>query len=299
MLLQFEREYTEGKSYYQKARDKSIFKHFYKFLGEKCSLEEVENRIGGYELFRKSQGVKPATILKELSLLRRIFNIARKQWKWKMPNPVSDIELPKVNNARVRYLSDAEDKRLMLALDQIEEKWLKPFVIVALDTGLRLSNLCNLTWHEVNLFNWKIIISAEKMKNRDNLGMPLTDRAYNALRELQKVQSISNCVFHDNGEKLYCVKIQRAFKKALNLAKIEDFHFHDLRHTFASKCVQAGIDLYAVQKLLGHKDGRMTLRYAHMSSEYLRASISKLNKRNSYDLVTEEGGNEAAAYATL
>jgi site-specific recombinase XerD len=74
------------------------------------------------------------------------------------------------------------------------------------------------------------------------------------------------------------VKVQRAFRKALTLAKIEDFHFHDLRHTFASKCVQAGIDLYAVQKLLGHKDGRMTQRYAHLSSAYLRDAVAKLNK---------------------
>jgi site-specific recombinase XerD len=74
------------------------------------------------------------------------------------------------------------------------------------------------------------------------------------------------------------VKIQRAFRKALVLAGIEDFHFHDLRHTFASKCVHAGIDLYAVQKLLGHKDGRMTQRYAHLSSAYLRDAVDKLNK---------------------
>lgn len=92
------------------------------------------------------------------------------------------------------------------------------------------------------------------------------------------MQRISNHVFHDNGEKLYYVKVKRAFKKALTSAKIENFHFHDLRHTFASKCIHAGIDLYAVQKLLGHKDGRMTQRYAHLSSDYLRDAISRLNK---------------------
>jgi site-specific recombinase XerD len=83
------------------------------------------------------------------------------------------------------------------------------------------------------------------------------------------------------------VKVQRVFKKALALAKIEDFHFHDLRHTFASKCVQAGIDLYAVQKLLGHKDGRMTQRYAHLSSSYLRDAVAKLNKSATFQLHSE------------
>jgi len=80
------------------------------------------------------------------------------------------------------------------------------------------------------------------------------------------------------GQKLYYVKVQRAFRKALKIARIENFRFHDLRHTFASMCVQVGVDLYAVQKVLGHKDGRMTQRYAHLSSEYLRDAIQKLNK---------------------
>jgi len=276
MIERYGSEYTDSKGYHQKTRDKFVFKALYAFLGENCTLGDVENKIGGYEMFRKSK-VKPATILKELGLLRRMFNVARKQWKWKIPNPVSEIELPKVSNSRVRYLDQGEHERLYNALDEIEEKWMKPFVTLAIETGLRLSNLCDFQWSEVNLFTKLITINAEKMKNKDHLGIPLTDVAYSAIRELQRVQSISHYVFHNSGEKLYPMKVQRAFKKALNLAKIEDFHFHDLRHTFASKCVQAGIDLYAVQKLLGHKDGRMTQRYAHLSSEYLRDAVSKLN----------------------
>jgi integrase len=278
MIERYEKEYTENKSYYQKARDKTVFKHLYAFLGECCTLEEIENQIGGYEMFRRSKKAKPATILKELGLLRRIFNVARKQWKWKIPNPVSEIELPKVNNSRVRYLDHAERERLFSALDRSEAAWLKSFVTLAIETGLRLSNLCNLLWPEVNMFEKIIVINAEKMKNRDNLGIPLTDVAYDTLRELQTIQNISNYVFHDDGKKLYDRKVQRAFRNALKLARIENFRFHDLRHTFASRCVQVGVDLYAVQKLLGHKDGRMTQRYAHLSSEYLRDAINKLNK---------------------
>lgn len=298
MIERYRAEYTTERTYYCKARDITTFRFLYKFflrhstkVRDKHSLEElsqlaahitlqdVENEIGSYEQWRRSLGAKPGTILKDLGLLRRMFNVARKQWKWKISNPVAEIELPKVNNSRIRYLNHTEYARLFKSLNDIEERWLKPFVITALETGLRLSNLCNLLWSEVNLFTKMIMIDAEKMKNRDNLGIPLTDVAYNTLRELQRVQSIShNYVFHDNGEKLYYVKVQRAFRKALSLASIEDFRFHDLRHSFASKCVQAGIDLYAVQKLLGHKDGRMTQRYAHLSSDYLRAAVAKLNK---------------------
>lgn len=277
MTERFEKEYTEQKDYYQKARDKSIFKNVSTFLGENCTLGDIEHRIGDYEHHRRSEGAKPATILKELGLLRRMFNVARKQWKWKIPNPVSDIELPKVQNGRIRYLSKEEFKELVSALDVAEEKWLKPFVIIALETGLRLSNICNLMWHEVNLFSRMLIIEAEKMKNNEHMGLPLTDKAYTTLEGLQKVRSISKHVFHDSGQTLYDRKVQRAFRKALEAAKINDFHFHDLRHTFASLHVQSGTDLFVVQKLLGHRDSRMTQRYAHLSNDYLREAVRKLN----------------------
>ena len=72
------------------------------------------------------------------------------------------------------------------------------------------------------------------------------------------------------------MKVQRAFKRALKLAKIEDFHFHDLRHTFASMLVKSGEDLYKVQILLGLKDFRTVQRYAHVSSKCLINAVAKL-----------------------
>lgn len=277
MVERFEMEYSEGKDYYQKARDKSIFKNLYAFFGKDCTLEDLEKKIGGYERFRKIQKAKPATILKELGVLRRMFNVARKQWKWKISNPVSEIELPTVNNGRIRYLNQEEYERLFEALDKADEKWLQPFVVIALETGLRLSNICDLLWSEVNLNNRMIIISAEKMKNRDYFGSPLTDKAVNTLTQLTKVRSLSDHVFHDSGQKLYDRKVQRTFKRVLKVARIEDFRFHDLRHTFASLHAQSGTDLFVVQKLLGHRDGRMTQRYAHLSSDYLKEAVRRLN----------------------
>jgi integrase len=284
MIERYDKNYTSNKAYYQKARDKSIFKHLYAHFGKDCTLEEIENLIGDYELQRRAKGVKPATVIKELGLLRRMFNVARKQWKWKMPNPVSEIELPKVDDRRIRYLTPEEYQRLFAELDKAEEQWLKPFVTVALETGLRLSNLCNLTWSEVNMFNRIISVSAEKMKNRDHLGIPLSDSAYEVLREQQRIISISDHVFHHNGHKLYPVKVQRAFRQVITSAEIKNFRVHDLRHSFASSLVQSGVNIYSVQKLLGHKDGRMTQRYAHLSIENLRTAIS--NMKNGYNLVT-------------
>ncbi|MBI5846516.1 MAG: site-specific integrase [Nitrospirae bacterium] len=298
MIERYRTEYTDSKGYYQKARDKSIFKHLYAYFGEDASLSNVEERVGGYEHYRKAESAQTATILKELGLLRRMFNIARKQWKWKIANPVSDIELPKVRNERVRYLSEDEYTNLLQALEASEQKWLKPLVIIAMDTGLRLSNICDLKWSEVNLFSKMITMDAEAMKNDDYLGVPLTDRIFQVFKELRKTQSLSGYVFHDNGKKLYDRKVQRAFRGALKEAKIGNFHFHDLRHTFASYLRQKGVDLHAISTLLGHKDLRMTKRYAHLNVDSLRRAVSVLEVKTGYILATVEGERETVCSVT-
>ena len=277
MIERYSKEYTVHRTYYPQKREKSIFKHLYAYFGEFCTLGEIEQWIGGYEQFRKGNGISPATIVKELGVLRTMFNIARKQWRWKVENPVSDIKLPTVHNERVRYLSEDENKRLFEALEKSKEKWLKPLVVIAIDTGLRLSNICDLRWSEVNLFSKMITIDAEATKNDDYLGVPLTDSAFQILKELNKTQSLSGHVFNDCGEKLYDRKVQRAFRHLLEDAKIGTFHFHDLRHTFASYLRQQGVDLHTISKLLGHKDLRMTKRYAHLNVDSLRSAISRLS----------------------
>lgn len=277
MTERYEKEYMVHRKYYCLKREKSIVKHLYAYFGKTCTLEEIEHTIGGYEQFRKTKGISPATIVKELGLLRIMFNIARKQWRWKVTNPVSDIKLPKVRNERVRYLSEKEHLDLFDALETSEDKWLQSFITIASETGLRLSNLCDLKWSEVNLFSRMIIINAEAMKNDDYLGVPLTDTAFRILKELQKTPCLSGYVFHDNRAKLYDRKVQRSFKNALAKASIKNFHFHDLRHTFASHLRQNGVDLHTISKLLGHKDLRMTKRYAHLNVDSLRSAISKIN----------------------
>ncbi len=310
MIGRYRAEYTNHRSYYCRARDNTTFKFLYKFflrngpkldrklsldqLGELAghvTLQNVENEIGSYEQWRKIHGTKPGTILKDLGLLRRMFNVARKQWKWKINNPVSDIELPKVKNERVRYLAPGERASLFAALETTEEKWLRPFVILAIDTGLRLSNLCELMRTEVDLFTRSIRKSSEVMKNEEHLGIPLTERAYQTLRELFRFPCVTGHVFHENGKPLYDRQVQRAFKRVLKEAGITNFHIHDLRHTFASYLRQAGVDLHTIGTLLGHKDMRMTKRYAHLNVESLRSAVEKLETTT----ILLQQGNTAGA----
>ena len=276
MIVRYESEYTSRKDYYQKARDKTIFGHLYEYFGENATLKHVGDNVGGYEQHRQTAGASPATIVKELGLLRRMFNVARKQWKWKLENPVSDIELPKVRNERVRYLSEDEHGRLFKALDEAKDKWLRGLVITALGTGLRLSNLCSLQWREIDLMNKMIIIEAEKMKNDEYLGIPFPENVHRELCALQRVKSLGGYVFHDKGEPLYPVKVQRAFRQALKAARVANFRFHDLRHCYCSALRQRNVDLHTIAKLAGHRDLRMTKRYAHLNVENLREAVSRL-----------------------
>lgn len=290
MITRFEVEYTDHKSYYQRKRDKTIFKHLIEFFGEDATLADVEKLVGGYEVHRRKH-VKASTIVKELGLLRRMCNVARRQWKWKIANPVSEIELPKVRNERVRYLSPEENKALFKALVVAPEKWLKPSVIFAIDTGLRLSNVWGLMWPDVDMSSKMISISAEQMKNSDYIGIPLTDRVFDTLKELQRVKCLSGHVLHDNGAPLYSVKIQRAFRKVLKVAGIENFRFHDLRHCFCSYLRQNGVDLHTIAVLAGHRDLRMTKRYAHLNVDSLRDAVKVLG----HVLVTVENSEAKAS----
>ena len=125
------------------------------------------------------------------------------------------------------------------------------------------------------------------MKNRDYLGTPLSKNAVSTLRELHKVRCLSGHVFHDNGKPLYDRKVQRAFTKVIRKAGITDFHFHDLRHTFASYLRQNAVDLDTIAKLLGQRDLRMTRRYSHLSVRALRDAISKMRVPESESLNQE------------
>ncbi|MFZ6006884.1 MAG: tyrosine-type recombinase/integrase [Nitrospirota bacterium] len=285
MVERYEQEYTEKKDYYQKARDKSIFKHLKAYFGEDATLKEVGQKVGSYQAWREGQKTNrrkrpdSGTIRKELSILRRMFNIARKQWKWRVENPVEDIELPPDSEERVRYLERDEFIRFVENLNAAPEAWLKPLVEVTLATGLRLGNIIKLQKAEVKLEQRVIFIAAEKMKNKEYLGNPLADSTYRILSNLIKTDK-TGCphVFHDAGKPLYDRKVQRALKAVVKAAEIEDFRFHDLRHTYASYLRQQGADLHSIATLMGHKDLRMTKRYAHLNVEALRPSVNKLGK---------------------
>jgi len=121
-----------------------------------------------------------------------------------------------------------------------------------------------------------------RSKNGERRTIPGNEAVLGVLKERAKVRSLqTDLVFCSEAyTPLESGHLRRAFRLALGKAKVVDFHFHDLRHTFATRLAQQGVDLYTIQRLLGHKSPIMTQRYAHHSPESLRWAVDRLSVTN-------------------
>ncbi len=237
-------------------------------------------RIAEYRVMRL-KNVKPATVYQELALMRRMFNVAIKEWEWLRDNPVSRLSFSVGGrNARDRWLTLEEEQRLLSVATNPE--WLRNLLIVALHTGMRRGEILSLKWQDVD-FKRKTIIVV-KSKNNEKRTIPMSNTVYGILNSI-KVRDISGRIFPISGSSL-----RQAFDKTIVKAALEDFRFHDLRHTFATRLIQNRVDLYTVKELLGHKTIKMTERYAHHYPESLRHGVDVLDKIG-YTVVTLEGAN--------
>jgi integrase len=255
---------------------------------EDRNLKEITPRIiADYKAMCREKGLSPASINHRRGLLRHAFNLAIREWEWVRENPVTRIGRERVNNARDRWLTIEEEKRLLDACvshvtgrDNSKEPryWLQEIVTFALNTGMRQDEILSLEWPNVDLF--RKTVTVVRSKNGEKRTIPLNQRVLELLKVKAKVRNIrSNYVFSSTtGSKIIARNLLRAFYSALKRAGIEDFRFHDLRHTFATRLAQAGVDFYKIAKLLGHKDVRMTQRYSHHYPESLRDGVEVLDK---------------------
>jgi integrase len=226
--------------------------------------------IEKYKLKRKIE-VSEASVNRELSCLKHLFSLAIK-WNKASRNPVKEVKLFREKNQRLRYLSIDEDKRL---LDECNG-YLRPIVITALHTGMRKSEILNLRWSQVDFERGCVIVV--NTKNDEVRDIPMNATLTDCLTNV-KVLSKGEYVF-SRQEGKPPKSIRTAFENAVKRAELGDFHFHDIRHAFASKLVMSGVDLLTVKELLGHKTIAMTMRYSHLSQEYKRKAIRFLDGHN-------------------
>jgi integrase len=154
---------------------------------------------------------------------------------------------------------------------------LTPIVLTALHTGFRTSELLSLTWADVDFRRRAITVRAGYAKNGESRSVPMNNRLRTALKLARISRAEDGPVFCTPQGAPYR-NFRTAFERAVHKAGIVDFTFHDLRHTFASRLVMAGVDLPTVQALLGHKTIAMTLRYTHLSSDHKQRAVGKLEQ---------------------
>lgn len=285
----------------------------------KSSFPDLQNKklaeitpwlIEKWRMRRLKSGTKPSTVNRDLADLKSSLTRAV-AWGLLESHPLAGVKRSKVDGSpSVRFLSADEEERLRSALDVREDQlrhkrdsanvWrrerdypllpslerlmfadhLKPMVLLSLNTGLRRGELFGLTWHDIDFEQANLTIHGGQAKSGRTRHIPLNAEAIEVFR-CWRGQGIdpAGIVFpsKDGGP---FNNVRRAWLGVLSKAKIVRFRWHDMRHTFASKLVMAGVDLNTVRELLGHADYQMTLRYAHLAPEHKAAAVARLVEAN-------------------
>ncbi len=210
---------------------------------------------------------KPATVNRQLALLKHMLTKAV-DWGYLKENPSRSVKLLKEPPGRIRFLS-LEERRLLL--DECEGI-LKDIVLTALETGMRNGEIQNLFWSDVDLERRTITVI--RTKNNESRILPISNRLLPSLEQLY-IQRQGIRVFSKQDGTPYG-NWRKAYEQALKRTGIKDFRFHDLRHTFASYLVMAGVDIRTVQVLMGHKTIQMTMRYSHLSQSHLLDAVNRV-----------------------
>jgi integrase len=232
-----------------------------------------------YQTERLQKGNKPATANRLLATLKHMFT---KAVEWEMIEEatlkrIRKAKLLEENNRRLRFLSIEECQALINACDS----HLRPIVICALHTGCRKGEILGLTWDRVDLKHGFILLDNTKNGERRETPINATLREtllelFQGTKERPRRIDIPFAFYNPITGRAY-EDIQRQFATACRRAKINNFHFHDLRHTFASHLVMAGQDITTVKELLGHKTLTMTLRYAHLAPSHKVKAVEVLD----------------------
>ncbi len=231
---------------------------------------------------RKDEGEKMmrsgATVNRYLASLSSCLAHGVKELQWLERNPMERVTKPAESKSRVRFLSDDERAALLTACRPHPELYLA--VVLSLTTGARQAEIMGLHFGQIDFA--RQVISLEETKNGDRRALPLVGEAFTLLQERAKVRSLTDGrVFPPSGraKKAESLDLRQPWEKALKEAGIEDFHWHDLRHTAASYLAMSGVSLVEIAKVLGHRTLAMVARYSHLSDGHIVSTGQKLADR--------------------
>jgi integrase len=218
--------------------------------------------------------VSAATRNRYLSALSHALTLAWRDWNWLPENPARRLRRSKEGSGRVRFLDDGERSALLDACAVSENPRLTPLVVLALCTGARQGELLRLRWSDVDLTRRALRLL--ETKNGEPHAVPLTQPAIEALRKIPRRLGSDLLFATLDGQVTFP---RKAWEKALRDSGVENFRFHDLRHSCASYLAMAGATIREIQEILGHKSIQMTMRYSHLSEQHLGAVADRMAEK--------------------
>ncbi|MEQ1803306.1 MAG: site-specific integrase [Gammaproteobacteria bacterium] len=264
-----------------------------------CSLST--SQLETWKTARLAQGLRPATVLRDLANLSGVLSHAVRLGM--LPdNPMRRVDKPRLDRTpNVRFLDPEEEARLRSALEARDARlrdardsgnaWrrerhrtplrkltrfgdhMTPAILISLNTGLRRGELLALRWNDINFRLAVLSVQATSAKTGQTRHVPLNDEAIETLRQWRVQNPDVSGI-----DKVFAAttSFKTAWSGVLKAAKIKKFRWHDLRHHFASRLVQADVNLNTVRELLGHGSLAMTVRYAHLGPDQKRQAVALL-----------------------
>lgn len=230
------------------------------------------------ETERKRSG---ATVNRYMAALGHCITTAVKEWGWMESSPMPNVKKQEESKGRVRFLSDDERERLLTTCKGSQNPYLYPVIVLALSTGMRQSEIMNLTWNDIDFGNKRALLN--ETKNGDRRAVHLAGKALKLLQSLKENKirrGDSNLVFPGtHALNTGPASLRTAWLFALKKADITDFKFHDLRHSAASYLAMNGASLMDLAAVLGHKTLAMVKRYSHLSETHVSGVVTSMNEK--------------------
>ena len=264
-------------------------------------------KIEKWRSARLKSGTAPSTVNRNVTMLKAILQKAV-EWDLIENNPLARVRPLRTDQAaKVRFLSPEEEDALRTSLDQREDKlrterrsynlwlsqrglpgypnldsstfadYLKPMVLISINTGIRRGEMFSLKWDDVDFQRKTMTVTGATAKSGKTRHIPLNREALETLEGWKRQSNLANDLVFVSGNATRFDNISTSWEGILDLAKITEFRWHDLRHHFASSLVMRGVDLNTVRELLGHGDLKMTIRYAHLAPQVKADAVAKLD----------------------
>ena len=224
----------------------------------------------------KTQQSLTYAIDRYLAILRHLYTVAKREWNMDIENPVSQVTRCRESRPRTRFLSDDERQRLLAACKQSHNGYLYPIVMLALSTGMRKMEILNLNWADID-FDHSLVYVRDS-KNGEPRAVALTGPILTILRDLRDSQELcAHCdLVFASPNACRPLDFDNSWYVALRRSGVKSFVFHDTRHTAASYLAMNGATLVDIAAILGHRDLKQTMRYAHLSQHHTRGILERM-----------------------